>query len=488
MEKKMFNKIVIATTLASTVVAAPTIKSMDKKLSDMESRLEDLELVRDLNTFSFSGELEARYDSIQVEEKELPNGMGGTYEGNKWQNDRYTLFARLNFQSIPSRRASFYGRLSASKVMNAYGNRTVSFGGFTDGGGGRDLSGSDVHLERAFMNYKLTNSLTFSGGRLPTIDGPSYHMSAGKGRSGSYPSMAFGAIMDGFALTHAMNLGGGKLFTRFIWTPLGYKDFSQDYPARTTDKAGAKINTTDNMWSVMLDYENLTVSWADKINMIGQMVKFDELYVDATGVRCLDGDPSGTITVCSPDQGASGPVAPASDLYMGYDIKVLYFEGSNLFKSGFDFSWQMKQTTMSSRGHIYAAMDGNPNPIKISAFGEANTDGESSVDGSAMLMNLRYAVNNNFKLGFEYMNADDTVGLFDFQQNDPIHFYSTSNSTGQHIYGAYRIDNNFTTIVGYMSMNVKKSLSNFVFQGMPLSMNTADVDRSAMYVRFLGTF
>ena len=141
--------------------------------------------------------------------------------------------------------------------------------------------GAGLYVERAFINYKINNAFTFSIGRLPTIEGPSYHLQKGTARSGTYPQLAYGATLDGMALTHATRALGGTIATRVIYTPLNQVNKDKEFiDSSFTGANGLKIASTEQMYSAMVDYEKLNLGWANRFNFIAQYVGFKDFAID----------------------------------------------------------------------------------------------------------------------------------------------------------------------------------------------------------------
>lgn len=429
--------------MKKSVIALAVLSSTAYGAS-LEDRVEDLELSRDLNTWSFSGELETRYDYFNEEDKK---------NDGHYNEDQYSLWARFDIHSKRSDRLDFYGRLSMSKYFNDFTKRINSESSISAAGGaGRNKNGAGIFVERAFINYKIKNNLTFSIGRLPTIEGPSFHLQKGTARSGSYPQLAYGAQLDGMALTYGTKVLDGNMSVRAIYTPLNQRNVGGTAgQSGYADLNGASVSSTEDMYSVMVDYEKLNLGWANRFNFIGQYVGFNDFFYDAV-------DTSG---------------AADSDLYFDYNAFVVYLEANGIANTGLDLGFTYKKTSIDSRGGIAAAGGAG---IFTSGTDEKN-------DGNVFMLDARYSF-GKFKLGYEFLKADEyafTVGLSDI---DAIGFYETPDSTGHHVYASYDFDSDLRLILGYMMQQID---TNYI-QNVLSAGTDADTKVDAGYARLIANF
>jgi hypothetical protein len=437
----MFNKLskaVIATSLVASAMGATN--------SELESRIEDLELSRDLNIFSFSGDLENRYDYYQTVDKK------SSTSNNNANKKRYASYFRFNIEAKPTDRLSFYGRLAVSKNWNDFTTRAGTSVVSDSGSGGRDRDGGKLFLTRAFINYNITKTLTLSIGRLPTVDGPPYHEVEGTARAGAYPMLAYGNYLDGMALTHGMKLNSGKLSSRFVYTPAQFVDNTTgatDFDS--TDENGDKIDTQQNIFSFMVDYEVNSTKWYDSINFIAQYLIIDDFFVDSR---------SGTTTV--------------GHTTLTQNNLVLYTGLTNIAKTGLDFSVSYKMIDQETAGDMGGGVLGwygtNTNKVKK--------------DGNVLLANLAYNFSPKWKLGAEYIKIDDYILQSDNTRNI-INFYGGEGSTGTHLYLVSKFDDNMKLIVGYMKKDVPRT---YAVSGIFGAATDQDLERTSGYARLVANF
>ncbi|WP_127714659.1 DUF3373 family protein [Halobacteriovorax sp. HLS] len=426
----------------------------------LEERVEELELSRDLNIFSFDGQLENRVDTYSsVDEK----------NSTSVENTNKTLWAtyfKLNMSAKPNDRLSFYGRLAMSKSWNDFAARGGSSIATDSGSGGRDRAGTKLYVERAFINYSITNNLVYTIGRMPTVDGPPYHFSAGTARSGAYPMVSYAYMLDGMALTYGLKTGDvGTLNLRAIYTPTAFIDKTADWTDNDSyDSNGRKVKNTSNMWSVMADYEGNPTDSYDGLNIIGQYLKADDIFLD------------GVLPVCSTTTGlCSGTTQKVSSLRFKLDTIVLYAEMNGIAKTGLDLSLTWKKVKTTSTG-TYATAGGMYTPASTAASVTESSD-------NVLLLATAYNFGNKYKVGYEYIDIGDKAFQLDSTEN-AIGFYGGAGSKGSHAFAMTKFNSSLKLVLGYMSKTHKKSYVN----GVLGAGTNIKQKRTAGYARLIANF
>ncbi|OIQ20864.1 MAG: hypothetical protein BM556_02665 [Bacteriovorax sp. MedPE-SWde] len=441
----MFNKIskaVIATSLVASAMGATN--------SELESRIEDLELSRDLNIFSFSGDLENRLDYYQTVDNK------SSTSANNANKKRFASYFRMNIEAKPTDRLSFYGRFAVSKNWNDFTTRKGTSVVSDSGSGGRDRDGSKLFLTRAFINYNFTKSLTLSIGRLPTVDGPGYHEVEGTARAGAYPMLAYGNYLDGMALTHGMKLGNGRLSTRFVYTPTQFVDSttgSTDFDSKDDDNG--KISPTQDIFSFMVDYEGNATKWYNSMNLIAQYLVIDKFVIDSATVT------NGTTTAVN------------GNVELTQKNLVLYAGLTGIAKTGLDFSLTYKTIDQETEGGLAATM----------GFYGSDTN-KVKKDGKVILANIGYNLNSKWKFGAEYIKIDDYLLQTDNTRNI-ISFYGGEGSKGHHLYVVSKFDDNIKLIFGYMKKEIPRT---YALQGAFGAETKQDLERVSGYARLIANF
>lgn len=442
--------------------AASALVSGATSAQTLEERVEELEMSRDLNIFSFSGQLENRVDVYSSKDKK------NTVSTKNTNKNLWATYFKLNMEAKPSDRLSFYGRLAMSKSWNDFAARGGSSIATDSGSGGRDRAGTKLFVERAFMNYKITDSLVYTIGRMPTVDGPPYHFSAGTARSGAYPMLSYGSILDGMALTYGLKTGdAGVLNIRAIYTPTAFIDKSADMTdSNSVDSNGRKITNTENMFSLMLDYEGKATKAYKGLNLIAQYMT-GTLFLDATNEICYTGSGAGI-----PDTVCPGISTPSSSLRFDVDTLIAYAEMNGVGKTGLDLSLTWKKSSVTSSGGL----------ATLGGVFTSNTT-ETKSDDNVLLFSTAYNFSSKYRIGYEYIDIGDKAFQLDSTEN-AIGFYGGAGSKGHHAFAMTKFSPSLKLILGYMS----KKHTKLYTSGLLGAGTDSDVRRTAGYARLIANF
>lgn len=446
-------------------LATGAILSTPAFASSLEERVEDLELSRDLNIFSFSGELENRFDYYTSRDKKNPTGSENASK-NFW-----STYFKFNMEAKPTDRLSFFGRMTFSKYWNDFAVRGGSGIASDSGAGGRDLAGTKMYIERAFINYKITNNLVYTIGRMPTVDGPPYHFGKGTARSGAYPMVSYASILDGMALTYGLGTGNGVLNIRGVFTPSTFKDSTADNTDnKSYNSDGVRIKETSPMYSLMLDYEGNATKIYNRLNVIGQYLRINEFALDRTVDKCSStGAGSGTVT-------CAGTTSTISNLRFELDTFVLYAEMNGIAKTGLDFALTWKRTKTKSKGYLAGSGTGG-------SLGFLTGNADDTKSGNMFLVSTAYNFGSKYRVGYEYIDIDDGTFQLDSTEN-AIGFYGGAGSSGHHAFVMTKFDSTFKLILGYMTKQLDRSYVN----GLLGAGSDVDKSRKAGYGRLIANF
>src|SRR5690606_4524233 len=183
---------------------------------------------------------------------------------------------------------------------------------------------SAVFLERAFANYAFTKSFIFSAGRLPTVDGMPKHMSRDQAMMGNYPTLAYSAIFDGVAFTYLKSIGAHKFTGRFVYTPFSQLNLN-NRSKRVVDSSNQKVDSLEDGYSLMFEYENEQLSWARRAHIILQYLVNDNFYL---------------------------PLSTNNNLYAYLSRYVIASQFDDVASTGFDFGLSFVHNRLRSRGAI----------------------------------------------------------------------------------------------------------------------------------------
>ncbi len=458
----------------------------------LEERVADLEMTRDLSWIKWSGSLETRYDHVERERKKDYTDLNSTTfrpqdqtKGSDSDN-YYRLWANLNMHANPTDRLSFFGRLSAAKYFSVLGSNGQPSTSFADLGDGQLPNRSILFLERAFANYKITNDLVFTMGRLPTIDGPNKHIALNQQLAGNYPTLAYSAILDGFALSHSLKLDGNAAFrTKLIFTPLQTVNYMGG--ESLADARGNEVETSSDMFSLLMEYEKNGGSFYRKNLTIFQWVHGENtpFYVNSTSLAPAGPGPAPVATV-----------NVNSDLNVSVDRLVLYSEFEQIFHSDFDLAAQVMYSHTRSRGDLVNCTDNAGGAVCTGGGIGSGVQGwntgkrSDDLDGLASVVTLRYQTPFTFmnrpKVGVEWYQASKKAYVYDAANVNPINMYGTSGGDVYHLFWNQAFDGGLYMNVGYMyrqQKDMNEAFSGLV--GQELKVNNIDQN---IYVSLLATF
>lgn len=412
--KKSLKKLVIAASLVPAISMGATL----------EERIAELEASQSLNTFKFSGTLITRFDGITVDDKAVG--------GSKIQDLNYfRMVAQLNMSADVAENMQFYGRLTTSKLMNAWSRQGTASTIGADMNAADNYTSSAVVLEKAYVDWKISESTYLSVGRLPTVDGQPFNYHDGRARLGTYPMLVYNSVLDGFAGTYKFNIGDNKsLAARAVYTPftnawVGSSAYLKRPTQDTTTSSGQvvssgrKVETTNNTVAAQLEYSNQGSSWANNIGVIVQYLDVPQvIYPSGAGVSTLSIGLKNT-SVAMEFQGVAGSNSDLSLSYLG--------------------------TTYRSKG-LMTTSNGN--------VGLGTTSSDKTFNGNTVLLSYRYNT-QSWIYGAEVVAGSDDALYTNNAGEDLIGFYGVR-GTGYHAYLTKKINGGASLRFGYMLKDEKK--------------------------------
>lgn len=440
----MFKKVLMTAAFASMAFG-----------QSLEERVEALEYAGYENWFKFSGNLEYRFDNVTRKSNigYTSIGFDGSSvtrsAGDEETTAHHRLFSELDIEAKPSEKLTFYARLAMTKYFNTLnkgGGDYADEGAFNELSEGAQAGSSRLFMERAFVNYNFSKTLTLSVGRLPTIDGAPKHMAQARTMMGNYPNLAFAGIFDGLAMTYSKNIGATNIKLRGIYTP-----FNQRNVGNVNDKlrdgsggtSGNKVDENTDVYSFMLEADRENLSWVRRIHFIYQYLYFNGLYALSGGTTVGSNPPADTTVDF---------VTSSSSATLGLERHVLNLEMYGLFNTGLNFG--ISYFTGNTKGEgVYnsSALGGNFGTW----YGTSNVDR----DGDAMIINLSYKFSefaNGATFGAEYLDSDDDAFLYDSASFNRVSFYTIRGGDGKHLYWVQPVDRNFNVRLGWQQANNKK--------------------------------
>ncbi|WP_176736656.1 hypothetical protein [Oligoflexus tunisiensis] len=378
---------------------------------DLARRVEALEYQSYANTLSWNGFFETRYDQVTFK----PEG------GDKTRMNLSRNLAGIDFKSQPLPNVSIFGRFAYSSVFNNFGKLSGTTGSL-----GRPYANNELRVERLFINYGILDGLTFSAGRLPTLDGPPGHLWDGLSRQGSYPRQVYSSSLDGYALTYNIPLGSAtqQLSARLVYTPLSHIDVTNGatgvdvFTPSEIEVGGVGTGTfkssTTPLTSWMLDYSWDGSGLAQNITAIYQGFQFKDF-------KMMPG------------------------WKIDYSINALYVEVKDIASLGLTVYESYAKTKVVNEGGVTVA------PGVTYGIGAAKPD--ATVEGAINLTGLTYTLPvksmNHPLIGYEIYDADKNSLQFEASNRDPIGFY-VQRGKGSHIFYTQPINANIKLRLGLM--------------------------------------
>lgn len=457
--------------ISSLAVLALTAPAFAQDTKALESRIEALELARDLNWVKLGGSLETRYDYLDYERNKDyklngGNALGGLDVTKGGRNDSYyRMWANINMEAKPSDRLTFFGRLSMAKYFSVLGSNGQPTSSFADLSDGQSMNRSYLFMERAFVNYSIDKNWTFTMGRLPTIDGPNKHIALNQQIMGNYPTLAYSAILDGFALTHATQPSSDSVLrTKLIYTPLQNVNYAGTGTSNLRDANGDQIRTSSDFVSLLVEYEKYNASWFKKNMTIFQALRGEQNpFYNNTAAGTANG--KGT-----------------SDLYVSVNRFVLYSDFEKIAGTNFDFAAQVMYSQVNSRGSL---INGVPGVVVGWGTDKRNDD----QTGYASVITARYQLDlpslNRPKVGVEWFHSSEDAYVYDAANVNPINMYGSQDADVYHLFYNHTFDGGLALNTGYMyrKQNSIRGFSNVLGANQDVDNKDQNV-----YVSLLATF
>lgn len=371
-------------------------KKKRSRYSVLNERIEELEIANSLDIFNFSGVNKNMLDLVESDG-----------EQNVWMRSYIAFDAFVDTDED----LKYYIRMSATKYWNEYKNRNHETLG--DIGFNRAHIGAYVLFEKAYFDWYIKDNFVFSLGRLPSVDGSPLHWQTNESRLGTFPRLSRNGNMDGLGFTYIKDIWGGRLATRFIYSPLQHLAD----PVADTDQTNARpipngdLNQTP-VAVLHLDY-NSTPNWADSFNLITQYTYTESLEV-----------------------------IPSVNS-MGLTYVTLHADAENVFNKNLNigFSYSVNQidskTNNTTQGGIYSSL------------------AEEKVIGSGFLLAFNYQLRKiDARIGLNYFSANENFLFYDSGSLEIERPYETRGDS-VHLYYTHSLKETLTLRVGYR-MNTTK--------------------------------
>ena len=381
----------------------------EKRMAEIESRLETLEYRNFTRNFSLNGTLINHFEAYGGDVKDDGDGNSS----HEQINAMGTLFwLGVNFDV--SKNLKVYSRLGMSKFWNNestndnrdeyYRRNEYDDSWDASNAGSFGYEGSTPRFDRAYLSYAINDTgYTFAIGRMPTNFGPPSHYYDDLDRQGTYPRFGYNAIFDGAALVYSFKHilpESHKLSLRFFYTPFVFVGENSRTTERSEDPdgdSGPKPEVTAGsslapQYTFLADYETTVwSSFADKFLASYFIYNYSDFY----------------------------QYVPGDDVYKYQATgQTLYLGFENILKTGISINWS----------HLYVSN-------KTASY---TAGGANSLYSNADLYHINYKFQKGFLeghlLGLEYIKTDENYYLDEFTYYSISDFYKAPNNKGFHYF------------------------------------------------------
>jgi len=511
--------------LKPLLMSALVATSMGAQAESLEDRVENLETNALLNAIQWNGSFSTSFDSIKSET---------TTSGTKTEIDNNPMRAQVAFDATAevSNKVTFYSRFGASKFFNTV-DYAAGDAGFANAS--RDEQGLEMYLERAYLNYKMMKGLTFSIGRLPTVDGAPAEMYDDLPRQGTYPFLAYGSQLDGMALTYSAGFmpQGHSLSLRGVYTPLfnlktDATTGSLVDPVRDGGLNAPKMKEQTALFTGMIEYQNKASSMWDDLLAIFQYNKIQAIQLASN----IDKGTSAQAVAISPGLGGDGintsfnPTGTSaltltekfagSNLQFDLQTMTANFGLKNIANTGINFGFTYYKSEVESQGFSEtntsiltdfsskvstalqaagkSATEANATAAAQAAAlgkqlgigkGVLTDSAKATIKGAAWMTQISYKLPVAFlkkpTFGVEYFKGDKELVNFTSNSEDLTGFYQTRGKA-YHIWYTQPLDYSMKLRVGYRNQDHDYS------KGLLGAPTAVDMTEKTMYATLRLTF
>jgi len=418
----------------------------DKQIDELHIRADDNELSSALSKIKFGLGFETNAHVLDGD---------GVDSANKWNN-----VLHLNMNADINDKTTFTGRLGMTKN---WADSSVGFGRDTSAGRGGE-SGSALFVERAYVDYRITDNFIATIGRQPGTDGPGENLRNNSKRQSTYPAMLFNANGDALVLTYKLDDSDSLSNTALR---LGYgKAYQWDDGLSSGSLVGEELIDDANIWLGVAESKIDLGSMGDNMLMLSAATSTD-FMIPA-------GSPIGDINI--------------GDLTIGN----LYFENNNAFGSPFswftslgyskgsnakdnsgminkaiyDYAYEQSLNALnvtnpanpSNTATATAVANGAVGAQSPSAIASAKLNEE---DGWAIHLGARYDFTKELKLGYEFFYGSKYWYSFTTSSaSDPINILNTRGKVHD-LYAIYQMDLNQFLRFSWTNINYDYTNSGF---------------------------
>ncbi len=427
-------------------------------VSELSDRIDNLEIANALQKIKWRGLFETRYESF----KRSSNNA----ELFHMKLPMYKV--SLDANARVSDKINFYSRFTNSKIFNIQGQGLEDgIGSFESIGGYSYGTDSVVRVEKAYIDYSMTNWMIWSLGRLPTVNGPPTHKWDGVSKQGTYPILSYSSTLDGVGATFKLNQWmptGYNLALRFLSQPIksafftpGGATFGPFWTPAYTNGTSKNKTQTSNVYVAMIEGStNKFTSVADEIGLIGQYLKAKDLDASADTEVCYGPSfattsyPSGKCPQVDYTGANTGILRYDGNTAMwDYSTAVMHMYLDNIANLGLDFNFTYIRSDVHSRGFTDLSAISKlsaANGQKRGVLTDSTTSDHKTGEGLNFM--VRYKIPFEFLknpfIGVEGLKTSRYYIFAGIAREDPTNWHGTMGEAwhmwyNQEIYGNLRL-------------------------------------------------
>ncbi|MCP4752209.1 MAG: DUF3373 domain-containing protein [Proteobacteria bacterium] len=363
---------------------------------ELEERLERIEKHSASDRIQLNGELRAIHHRLNHSEEVAVANPGGRNrlpgQERLEESDYFNqLRLRLNLRTRFTHDIRFSGRLSMYKN---WGENTLRSS--KDPGVSGNPGDSTLRVERAYVDYFLNPTWSFTFGRLPTSEGPPMELTEHTTRKSTYPATLYEIEMDGMGLSAELpTVSVLKPAFRFVYGEVGGIE-------STTPFEGGSQNIPVFIYQLEAEFES---SRTEGILILDHMNISDYRVTLSASLEGQNMDPA--------DYRLEGDSSvPLAD----FEVDLLHVQFTNIEQSGLDIYTSFAWTVIKSNGNRLVILDRQSN-ARFQCMGvlqstNCNVPAEKRTEkGQAINFGMRFTLPSALlaypKIGMDYHTASE---------------------------------------------------------------------------------
>lgn len=409
----------------------------DEQIEELHARADTNEFNSALNRIKWGGEFETSVGNY--------SGKIGNYSGKKGDdfdnNNKWDMKLKLSMDAKINDKTTFSGRLSMLKGWSDSDSNMM----LGDSSAGRTDGGSALYVERAYIDYKISDNLIATIGRQPSSDGPGMSLIENTPRKATYPSLLFNGNADGLVFTY--KIPDAPLKNAAVRFAYG-KGFQWD-----SNENGYLANKNNiNDLNVYGFFAEASLPFA----------KMGENLVVLSAVM-------GTDFIGNEQQMYDATNPQGSNQNLG-DFKHygIYFENNHAFGTNLSYFASFGYSDPHSNGKSTNIILSDGTVVPMALLNDT---------GYAYHLGARYDVADKYKFGYEFNHGSKNWFSYTSGATDTLNKLATRGNVHD-LYFTYQLDMNQFVRLGYTHINYDYSGSGWHI-GTPMKTND-DVSRAYM--------